>query len=79
MNGVNWVNEVNRLNGVNWVNGMNLLGRVSCVNGMNWVSGVNWANLGELDERGERVNPIRTVYLCNYTYQRVEKLVFSHL
>ena len=47
MNGVNWVNEVNRLNGVNWVDGMNLVGRVSCVNGMNWVNmmiGKNWVN-----------------------------------
>ena len=53
MNGVNWVNEVNRLNGVNWVDGMNLVGRVSCVNGMNggeWGEFVDSSELGELDK-----------------------------
>ena len=42
MNGVNWVNEVNRLN---WVNGRDLVGRVSCVNGINWVNGANLLTL----------------------------------
>ena len=45
MNGVNWVNEVNRLNGVNWVNGRDLVGRVSCVNWINWVNGANLLTL----------------------------------